>query len=285
MVYGDKYIPPADSTLNKLQQEVIGNKEDTALQVATAVDSMMRYLKGLITALGNPTANVLASIATKLGNNATDFATEIGYEGATSLANKLTAVRAALLDQITALRMAELDPANLPTDIAALNTLLSDGTYGLAALEALVDDLETRLSAVRAGYLDNIDTKAMGRSQIAATTIDLNQAAATYDLFTGTDQVVILESLNIKMPTGAAGGALTSISIQTDDVTPGVIISSVDGDVANLTSEADLGWTGTLYITVGTKIRLTIAGGAHGAGYVCKVTAKSRAVVSGGYLA
>ncbi|KKN52946.1 hypothetical protein LCGC14_0607470 [marine sediment metagenome] len=125
----------------------------------------------------------------------------------------------------------------------------------------------------------------MGKAQIAATTIDLNQAAASYDLFTGTTQVVILESLNIKMPTGAAGGALTSISIQTDDVTPGVIISAAAGAVANLTSEADLGWTGALYITVGTKIRLTIGGGAHGAGYVCNVTAKYRAVVSGGNLA
>ncbi len=124
-----------------------------------------------------------------------------------------------------------------------------------------------------------------GRTQIAATTIDLNQAAATYDLFTGTAQAVILESLNIKMPTGAAGGALTSISIQTDDVTAGEIVSVADGDVANLTSEADLGWTGTLYITVGTKIRLTIGGGAHGAEYVCNVTAKYRAVVTGGNLA
>lgn len=141
------------------------------------------------------------------------------------------------------------------------------------------------MSEELADVLTYADPKVMGRAQIAATTIDLNQAAATYDLFTGTTQVVILESLNIKMPTGNCGGALTSISIQTDDATPGVIISAAEGAVANLTSEADLGWTGTLYITVGTKIRLTIAGGAHGAAYVCNVTAKCRAVVSGGYLA
>ena len=122
-------------------------------------------------------------------------------------------------------------------------------------------------------------------AQIASTTIDLNQAAGSYDLFTGAAQVVILESLNIKMPTGDCGGALTSISIQTDDATPGVIISAANGAVANLTSEADLFWTGTMYITVGTKIQLTIAGGAHGSSYVCNVTAKCRAVVSGGYLA
>ncbi len=119
----------------------------------------------------------------------------------------------------------------------------------------------------------------------AETTIDLNQAAASYDLFTGTTQAVILEGLSFKTATGAAGGALTSVSIQTDDATPGVIIDSVNGAVANLTSEADLSWTGALYITVGTKIRLTIAGGAHGSAYVCQVTAKHRAVVAGGTLA
>ena len=133
--------------------------------------------------------------------------------------------------------------------------------------------------------LADVDPRVMGRSQIAATTIDLFQAADTYDLFIGTTQVVILEGLNIKLPTGAVGGTLTGISIQTDDATPGVIISAADGVIANLTSEADLGWTGTLYITVGTKIRLTIVGGPAGAGYVCNVTAKCRAVVSEGYLA
>ena len=122
------------------------------------------------------------------------------------------------------------------------------------------------------------------RSQIAATTIDLDQGIGTYDLFTGTAEVVILESLNIKLPTGAPGGTLTSISIQTDDATPGVIISAANGDVANLLTEADLGWTGTLYITVGTKIRLTIAGGPSVADYICNVTAKCRAVVAGGNL-
>ena len=130
-----------------------------------------------------------------------------------------------------------------------------------------------------------IGTTVAGKAQLAATTISLNQGVGSYDLFTGTTQAVILESLNIKMPTGDAGGALTSISIQTDDAIPGVIIDSVIGAVANLTSETDLGWTGTLYITVGMKIQLSIAGGATGGAYVCNVTAKCRAVVDGGYLA
>ena len=61
-------------------------------------------------------------------------------EGATALHNKLTAARAALLDQITALRMAELDAVNIPAD---------------------VDTLLSRLTALRAGYLDNLSGGAV----------------------------------------------------------------------------------------------------------------------------
>jgi hypothetical protein len=78
---------------------------------------------------------------------------------------------------------------------------------------------------------------------------------------------------------------LTSISIQTDDATPGVIIGADLGAVANLTSEAELSWTGCMLINVGTKIQLTIAGGAHGTDYAATIVAQSRAVVNGGYLA
>lgn len=125
----------------------------------------------------------------------------------------------------------------------------------------------------------------VGAVQIATTTEDLNQAAGTYDLLTGTTQPVILKALTIKMPTGAAGGSLTSISIQTDDATPGMIISSTLGAVANLTSEADIGWSGEMRIDVGTKIQLTIAGGAHGSEYLTKITATYQAVTAGGTLA
>lgn len=39
--------------------------------------------------------------------------------------------------------------------------LLKNATYGLSAIEALVDDLESRLTAARAGYLDNINNAAL----------------------------------------------------------------------------------------------------------------------------
>ena len=130
------------------------------------------------------------------------------------------------------------------------------------------------------------DPRVMGRLQIAATTIDLNQAAGSYDLFTGTTQDVVVEKLVFRMPdVDISGGGVTSISIQTDDTTAQVFIGAGDGILANLTQEAQLAWTGAVLIKVATKIQLTIAGAAAGVACSCDVMAECRAVVAGGYLA
>ena len=127
---------------------------------------------------------------------------------------------------------------------------------------------------------------AIGGVYMTPTTIDLNQAAATYTLLTGTTQAVILEKLTFRVPNvDISGGSLTSISIHTDDATPAVLISTTDGAIGNLTEEAGLSWTGALHIPVGSIIQLTIAGGAGGTACVCDVVAQSRAVVAGGILA
>ena len=144
---------------------------------------------------------------------------------------------------------------------------------------------QTTIISGQEGSINAVNRSA-GNLQPTATTIDLNQAAATYTLFTGTTQAVKLKSLAIRTPNvSIAAGALTSISIQTDDVTPAVIISAADGAIGNLTEEANLPWTGDLLIPVGTLVQLTIAGGAGGTACVCDVVAESRAVVNGGYLA
>jgi len=134
---------------------------------------------------------------------------------------------------------------------------------------------------------DQVSATATGKIQVAATTIDLQQAAGSYDLFTGTTQDVVVEKLVIRLPNVDVSddANITSISIQTDDATPQVFISATDGAKANLTPEAQLGYTGVVLIKVGKKIRLTIAGGAADAQTVCDVVAEYRAVVSGGYLA
>jgi len=88
--------------------------------------------------IGDASASTLGSLYGILGNPAQDFLAMIGFEGATSLADKLTATRALLLDRIALLAAGgagELTPARA------------------AALQRLIDDL----TAVRAGYLDNIN--------------------------------------------------------------------------------------------------------------------------------
>lgn len=123
------------------------------------------------------------------------------------------------------------------------------------------------------------------RAQFKTTTIDLNQAAATYTLLTGTTQNVLVETLMIRMPDEAAGGAVTSISIQTNDTTPQEFISSTVGAVANLTALAQLACDSPIIVATGKLIQLTIAGGAHGTTYTCTITAKYRAITAGGTLA
>jgi len=61
-------------------------------------------------------------------------------------------------------RLTMTDDAKLRVDDPTTQALvqdiiddITDATHGLAALETLVDDLETRLTAVRAGYLDELD--------------------------------------------------------------------------------------------------------------------------------
>ncbi len=54
-------------------------------------------------------------------------------------------------------------------DVIALDRL-DNGTYGLSAIETLVDDLETRLTAVRAGYMDNLSAGAVAQASVATDT-------------------------------------------------------------------------------------------------------------------
>jgi hypothetical protein len=58
--------------------------------------------------------------------------------------------------------------ASLAADLLAIDNFvdglegtLADGTIGLAAIEALVDELESRLTSARAGYLDNLSAGAV----------------------------------------------------------------------------------------------------------------------------
>ncbi|MBA7699631.1 hypothetical protein ES703_108330 [subsurface metagenome] len=124
-------------------------------------------------------------------------------------------------------------------------------------------------------------------AQIKATTEDLEQAAGSYDLVTGTAQDVIIESLVLRCPVDCSDdvGAFTGISIQTDDTTPQVFISQGNGVKANLTAQSQIAWIGAILLKATKKIQLTIYGDPADDPTVCDIVVKCRAVVSGGYLA
>ena len=82
-----EFVPVGDANLNRTPGDVVGNKTDTGITASTNTASLVRYLKGIMDSL-------------------------LGYQGATSLANKLTAARASYLD--------ELGAANIPADVDGL---------------------------------------------------------------------------------------------------------------------------------------------------------------------
>ncbi|MFA5135464.1 MAG: hypothetical protein WC505_06800 [Patescibacteria group bacterium] len=101
-------------------------------------------------------------------------------------------------------------------------------------------------------------------------TLDLTQAAAptTYDALTATGDVMIM-GINAYVQT-AGGGDLTSVSIQTNQTTPLVLLTAGQGAVANLLAQSHP--TSTMQTLVapwtlrsGQKVQytLTAAGGAH----------------------
>lgn len=111
----------------------------------------------------------------------------------------------------------------------------------------------------------------------SVTTVDLHQVAGNYDLFTAPSSAIQVLEFGLIIPsdlTGTAAGSLTSISVQSTDTTPIVLISSTSGAKANLTLDKHLLYTGTGVVAGTKKIQLTIAGGATTAEQICKVWLK-----------
>ena len=104
------------------------------------------------------------------------------------------------------------------------------------------------------------------------TTIDLNQAAGDYDLFSSNTQAIIIHHFSLYIPVDISGsGTLTSIAVATDDGTPIELVSSTDGAVANLTAGKLFLYDTQATMAVNKNIQLTIAGGA--AGVTCNAVA------------
>lgn len=170
-----------------------------------------------------PTNNIMGSSDTD------DHDTDID-----TLVSRLTAARALNLDEITAARLAELDPANLPADI---DTLLSRLTAAralnldeitaarLAELDAAnlpadMDTLLSRLTVGRATNLDNLDATISSRSDFDETTdpvelLDTGGTAGTSAAELVADVATYLETSGPNPHgTGAWDGIATPLTAQ-----------------------------------------------------------------------
>ena len=232
--------------------------------------------------VGKDLADILSDSIAFKGQDVTDIATAVAAFG-----DLVTKDIDDILSDSTAFK---------GQDVTDIKTAISDPVTGLANIEAIVaaltNFLPTEILADNITFngadipiiKDNVDKKVAGRMQEKPATIDIGQIAGTYDLFTGSTHDVILEHLVIRMSGGAGGGNLVSIAIQTDDVTPQVLITALQGAVGNLTDQAVLYWDGKAYLKAGYKVQITLAGGAATAAKVCDVVCGYRSIVDGGYL-
>jgi hypothetical protein len=102
------------------------------------------------------------------------------YDTARGLAG--TALPAAAADAAGGLPISDAGALDLDTQLATL----TNGTYGLSAIETLVDDLESRLTATRAGYLDNLSAGAVALA--SGVTVTTNNDKTGYTASTVSDK-------------------------------------------------------------------------------------------------
>ena len=136
----------ADVEVNALQADVgdasastLGSLYAILGNPSASVDTTL--LNGIDARVNNPTLNALLGVTDAAGRsingNIGDFQ-----------------ARANLITLLASLGIPDVAGKDLYTLL--VTDRLDNATYGLSALETLVDDLETRLTAARAGYLDEL---------------------------------------------------------------------------------------------------------------------------------
>ena len=215
-------------------------------------------------------------------------AARIGYLDNINQAGLLqvTAARAALLDQITALRMAELDAANIPANI---DTLLTRVTAAVALASVCT---EARLAELAAANIPaDIDSlkvlsaiKVMGRTQVFQKAVTSAANVGDVVLATITTQGCVIDSIVVKAVT-AAQVDLTSAAVAGGAAKVVVFLSAADAAVANLDAiDEQVAWTGAVELAATKTIVMSLVGtGVTAVNLLVTITYHS--VADGGYLA
>jgi len=126
--------------------------------------------------------------------------------------------------------------------------------------------------------------KEAAQNPVAITSIDLNQLADNYTLFTAINQDLFIDFLVIIIPRDLTGELLDAISIQSTDIEPVVFVSEEDGAVENLTAGKHLVYRGPDIVAATKEIQLTIHATGTAEECICPVYVSYRPAVAGGYL-
>ncbi len=118
---------------------------------------------------------------------------------------------------------------------------------------------------------------------VSQFTMNLAQAAGTYDLCTASGGDVIVWAMNVYCT--VVGATWTSVTLQTDSTTNFVFMDATQGARANFTAGKDVAITWTqvakALVRSGNKIRYTIAGATGTGSALVTIQAQS---VNGGVL-
>jgi len=119
-----------------------------------------------------------------------------------------------------------------------------------------------------------------GQTAIANGSTSTNQNVGTYTIFTASTAAVVVEYCTFEVTTTVTG--LTSVTVQTDDTTPTVMLASVV--VAALTGGKPLTTYNTpTYLPSGKHIQLSIVG-TNGTAGAIQATCKYSPAATGGLL-
>lgn len=133
------------------------------------------------------------------------------------------------------------------------------------------------ISSVSAATLTLPDTCMV---KVKLFTLNLALGAGTYDMASvNAIGGIVIQDINVYVL--AAGSLLTSISIQTNDSTPVVILSAAEGALANLTVGKNVTkvFVGPSYLHTSKKIQYSIIG-LTGSGFLL-VAVRYQSTVSG----
>jgi hypothetical protein len=149
----------------------------------------------------------------------------------------LTALPNAAADAAGGLPISDAGALDLDTQLATL----TNGTYGLSAIETLVDDLESRLTATRAGYLDNLSAGAVALASVCteARLAELAAANIPADIDTLISRLTALRAGYLDNLSAGAVALASGVTVSTNNDKTGYSLSTTPPTAAQVRAEID----------------------------------------------